>query len=116
MNTYLIALLKCTAGLVLAGAILCQVAMHSGVENGTAYVHVTASDSVEVTVDQEVYQVTSVWEPPIVCSLRPGTHVLRMIRDGQTLYEEEFTVGIGEEVVLTAWERVECAPAEPLCP
>ena len=42
-----------------------------------------------------------------MCELGPGKHVLQMTRNGKTLYEEEFTLSTGDEVVLTAWERPE---------
>jgi hypothetical protein len=112
MNTYLVAMIKFAAVLLLAGGILWRVAEHSGqhsgqspLEQGIAYVHVTAGDVV-VTVDGLEYHVTSAWDGPIVCELRPGKHMLRMSRNGELLYEEEFSVAVGKDVVLTAWERL----------
>jgi hypothetical protein len=112
MNTYLVAGMKFAAVLLLAGGILWGVAEHSGqhsgqssLEQGIAYVHVAASD-VDVIVDGLEYHVTSAWDGPIVCELRPGKHMLRMSRDGEVLYVEEFSVAVGKDVVLTAWERL----------
>jgi hypothetical protein len=59
---------------------------------------------VDVSVDDESYRVKSLWESPVVCELRPGRHTVRMIRYGQVLYEEEFTLAAGEERILTAWD------------
>jgi hypothetical protein len=46
-------------------------------------------------------------EEPIVCQLRSGRHRLRMIRYGQVLYEEGFTVEREQDKVLTAWRRAD---------
>ena len=97
-------LIKGIVGLALATVILSQVAEHSGPSNGTAYVHVT-SPEVDVLIDGWRYHVKSLWDSPIVCELRPGTHTLQMVRNGSILYEEEFKLRASEEVVLTAWEK-----------
>ena len=56
-------------------------------------------------VDDVAYQVESLWETPIVCEISPGRHILRMSRGERVLYEEEFTLGPGKEIVLMAWEQ-----------
>jgi hypothetical protein len=89
--------------LALGGAILWQVHDHCGSMKGVAYVHV-ATPGVDVTVDGRAYRIETLWETPIVCELRPGRHLLRMLRSGRVLFEEEFTLDPGQEVVLTAWE------------
>jgi hypothetical protein len=104
VRSFMVVAVKAVAGLALATTILWQVAAHSGPPNGIAYVHVLASD-VRVLIDDATYRVKTHWDSPLVCKVGPGAHVLRMIRDGKTLYEEEFTLSSGEEVVLTAWER-----------
>ena len=104
IRSWLSPILKGAAALAFGCAILWQVAEHSGPESGIAYVHVTAP-MVDVMVDDATYHIDSVWDPPIVRALRAGKHTLRMSRDGERLYEQEFTIGPGEEVVLTAWER-----------
>ena len=106
IRSVLLATVKPMAGLALGGAILWQVAAHSGVQNGIAYVHVSA-DQVDVMVDRTTYHVKTRWDSPLVCELGRGKHVLQMTRNGKTLYEEEFTLSAGDEVVLTAWERPE---------
>src|SRR5271166_4783958 len=103
-RSWLFPMLKCAAGLTLGCAVLWQVAEHSGPSDGIAYVHVTAP-MVDVMLDDATYQITSIRETPIVQGLRRGKHTLRMSRNGKALFEQEFTVGPGEEVVLTAWER-----------
>ena len=104
IRSFLLATTKAVVGLALGSAILWQVAMHSGPPNGTAYIHV-ASDQVDVKVDKTTFHVVSRWDVPIVCELRPGKHTLQMTRNGKMLYEEEFSLNAGGEVVLTAWER-----------
>ncbi len=104
IKSTLVAMGKPIAGLALGGAILSQVVAHSGPPNGIAYVHVT-SLGVDVMVDDAKHHVKSFCDSPIVCELRAGKHMLQMSRNGRTLFEEEFTVKSGTEVVLTAWER-----------
>ncbi len=104
IRSWLSPTLKGAAALAFGGAVLWQVAEHSGPESGIAYVHVTAS-MVDVMVDDATYHVDSIRDAPIVRGLRAGKHTLRMSRNGQRLFDQEFTVRPGEEVVLTAWER-----------
>jgi hypothetical protein len=96
---------KCFGALALGGAILWQVVAHADLQRGIAYVHVS-NTKVSVTIDDEIYWVETVYDSPIVCELGPGRHTLRMLRSGQVVFEEEFTLDMGQEVVLTAWERV----------
>jgi hypothetical protein len=109
-RTFQFATVKTIALMVLGGAILWQVGAHSGPANGTAYVHVS-TPRVDVTVDKKTYHVETLSDSPIVCELRPGKHVLRMTQNGQTLYQQRFTLRPEEELVLTAWESPEDAPA-----
>ena len=87
----------------LGGVILWQVAVHIGPQNGVAYVHVS-TPNVDVMIDDAAYHIETLWETPIVCELSPGPHMLRMSRSGRTIHEEKFSLGIGQEIVLTAWE------------
>jgi hypothetical protein len=96
-------MVKGVGALALGGAILWQVTEHCGPANGIAYVHV-AKSKVNVTVDDQTYWVEKQWEPPIVCELRPGRHVLRMLESGRVLFEQEFALEPGQELVLTACE------------
>ena len=91
------------AGVLLGGAILWQVAAHSGPSTGWAIVHVSTPDVV-VTVDEATYPVESLWTTPVVFELRPGRHTVRMLRADRVLYEEEFSVIPGEETILSAWD------------
>jgi hypothetical protein len=114
IRSMIFALIKGIVWLGLGGVILWQVAIHSGPRNGTAYVHVP-TPHVDITVDETKYHVETIWQTPIVCDLYPGTHVLRMFRNEQLLFEEEFSLDSGNEVVLTAWERPsDQAPAPTL--
>ena len=80
-----------------------------------AYIHVVPP-AVDVTVDGQTYRVETLWDSPIVCELRPGRHLLRMLRSERVLFEQEFTLDPGEEVVLTAWEEFKEKPAEDFPP
>jgi hypothetical protein len=106
IRSFMVVAVKAVGAVALATTILWQVAAHSGSPNGIAYVHVSAF-GVDVQVDDASYPIKTHWDTPLVCELRPGKHVLRMIRNGNTLYEEEFTLHSGEEVVVTAWKRPE---------
>jgi hypothetical protein len=95
----------------LGGAILWQVVIHIGPQYGVAYVHVP-TPNVDVMVDDVQYHIETIWETPIVCELSPGLHMLRMCRSGRVLYEENFSLGVGQEIVLTAWEPPREIPAQ----
>jgi hypothetical protein len=88
----------------LGSVILWQVVIHIGPQYGMAYVHVSTSN-VDVMVDDVPYHIDTLWETPIVCELSPGPHVLRMCQSGRLLYEENFSLGVGQEIVLIAWDR-----------
>jgi hypothetical protein len=98
--------LKMLSVVVLGGAVLWEVALHSGPPNGKVYVHV-AQGYGDLTVDDATYHVRTPWETPVVCELQPGAHVVTMSRDSRVVFQEEFSLDAGEELVLTAWERVE---------
>ncbi len=91
------------AMLILAGGILGFVVKHAADHKGIAYVHVS-TPGVDVMIDDSSYYVETLESTPIVHELGAGAHSLRMLRDGVVLYEQEFTLGLGEEIVLTAWE------------
>jgi hypothetical protein len=115
IKSSLVALGKPIAGLALGGAILWQVAAHSGPPIGIAYVHVTTPE-IDVMVDDAKYHIETLSDSPIVCELCAGKHLLQMSRKGQTLFEEEFTVKAGAEVVLTAREGPEGDCVKPPSP
>ncbi len=94
---------KGVTAFVLGGVILWHVVENCGSTKGIAYVHVSKPE-VDITVDNETYHVETLWETPIVCELRPGRHMLRMFQSGRILFEQEFAMDPGQEVVLTAWE------------
>jgi hypothetical protein len=101
IRSLLFMIVKAIGALALGCAILWQVTEHCGSLKGVAYVHVS-QPQVDVTVDDETYWVETLWETPIVCELRPGRHMLRMLQSGRVLFEQEFTLDAGQEVVLTA--------------
>jgi hypothetical protein len=107
--------IKGLSALALGGAILWQVHEHCGLVKCVAYVHVVPP-AVDVTIDGQTYWVETLWDSPIVCELRPGRHLLRMLRSERVLFEQEFTLDAGQEVVLTAWEELKEKAAEKLPP
>ena len=103
IQTLCVALAKRVGALLLGGVILWQVSVHSGPTKGQAVVHVSVP-KVEVTVDQARHWIETLWDTPIVCDLHPGRHTVRMYRSGRVVYEEEFTIAAGQELILTAWD------------
>ena len=102
---------KGVLALVLWGRDPWHVVEHCGETKGIAYVHVSTAE-VDITVDDETYHVETRWEPPIVCELQPGRHLLRMIKTGRILFEQEFAIDCGEQVVLTAWDTIDTSRDE----
>jgi WD40 repeat protein len=103
IQTVCLALAKRIGAVALGSVILWQVSVHSGASKGRAIVHV-ATPAVEITVDDARYWIETLWDTPIVCDLRPGCHRVRMVRDARVVYEEEFTIAAGQELILSAWD------------
>ena len=82
IQSFSIGALKGIGSLILGGTILGLVAQHCGPREGVAYIHVSTPGA-EVTVDEAQYHVETPWERPIVCTLSPGRHLLRMSRRGR---------------------------------
>jgi hypothetical protein len=112
IRTIFTALIRGAGSLALGCTILGYVAAQAGPQGCEAAIHVTEAD-VHLWVDGESYRVDSWRDAPILWPLRPGRHVLRMLRGGRILYEETFTLGRGEEVVLTAWDPARLRPTNP---
>jgi hypothetical protein len=98
--------MKTAGALLLGGAVLWEVALHCGPPNGKVYVHVTQGYG-DLMIDDAMYHVRTMWETPVVCELQPGSHALRMSRDGRQVCTQVFSIDAGEELVLTAAEKVE---------
>jgi hypothetical protein len=94
---------KPAGAVLLGGVVLWQVADRAGSSKGQAIVHVSTLPA-DLMVDQAVYRVVDWGRTPIVCDLRPGRHSARLIRDGRVVYQEEFLIRAGEEVILMAWD------------
>jgi hypothetical protein len=94
---------KCVGALILSVVVLWETTDNAGSAESEVCIHV-AADDVEVWVDEDAFLIGSRLQDVIVCRLRPGPHELRMMRDGQLLYEETFRVERGHDLVLTAWE------------
>jgi hypothetical protein len=101
-SSLLTGIAKCLGALILSVVVLWQTAVDSGSAESEVSIHVAASQ-VEVWVDREVFWIDSAFEEAIVCRLRPGQHELRMVREGQVVYQEAFKVERGRDAVLTAW-------------
>jgi hypothetical protein len=95
---------KWVGALILGAVVLWQVVEHAGTTNGGAIVHVSTTPA-DVTIDDAAYHVDSLEQTPIVCELRAGRHKVRMLREGRVVYEEEFTIVAGQELVLAAWDQ-----------
>jgi hypothetical protein len=83
-------------------AVLSWVSMNAGPNLGTALIHVTEPDVV-VCVGDRTFVITDRRNAPIECDLPAGRHTLSMKRFGETLYQENFELERGGEVILTAW-------------
>src|SRR5437762_3123735 len=103
VQTLCFALVRRVGAVLLGSIILWQVAEHSGLQRGRAIVHVSMPRE-DVMVDDSSYSVETLLDTPIVCDLRPGLHAVKMLRSGRVLYEEEFTIAAGQELILTAWD------------
>jgi hypothetical protein len=94
---------KHAVALLLGVSTLGWVVEHVDPPSGTAVVHVI-EPQVKVTVDGEsfvVLQPYSVIEVPLAA----GSHQLCMKRDDRILYEKQFIVPPGGDVVLTAYDH-----------
>lgn len=59
---------------------------------------------VELSVGGQAFSIRGLRDAPIVCELPPGRHRLVMMRGDRVLFEEDFEVRTGENVVRTAWD------------
>ncbi len=109
-STAFLMLLNRVAAVVLGLAVLIEVARNATLGETEVYVHV-AESGVHVSLDDQTYWVQSCWEAPIVENLSPGDHVLKMDRDGDLLYKEDFHLQHGEQRILTAWNQRGTTPA-----
>jgi hypothetical protein len=101
-------ILKYATALALCATVMWEVARHADSRGGQAIVHVMDGD-VDIRIGDWERRVDSPTNTPITCELRPGRHTIQMFRAGVELYQEDFNVVPGEDIVLTAWDvkRVE---------
>jgi hypothetical protein len=95
-------LFRWAAGGLMSLAFLGWVVDQTGPRGCEVVVHVYEAD-VEVAVGDRAYRIEGRRDRPIVCDLPPGRHTLVMRRGDQVLFEEEFEVRHGENVVRVAW-------------
>jgi hypothetical protein len=105
LQNWILTAIKGIGALALGGVVLWPIAQHCGAQKGLAYVHVPTI-YVEVSIDDQMYPINALPGTPIVCELYPGRHTLRMARDEQIVFEEDFVLDPGKEIVLVAWDRV----------
>jgi hypothetical protein len=86
---------------MLGGAALWTVAREAGPRDCEVVIHVVEAD-LEVRVDGRVYPREADPFSPIVCDLRSGHHTMSVRRGGRSVHEEEFELGPGDHIVLTA--------------
>jgi hypothetical protein len=112
IRSMLIAIAHRAGALLLGGVFLWQVVEHAGPQKSEAAVHLS-ENNVDVVIDDQAYHVENwVHDAPIVTDMRPGHHTLRMMRAGKTLFEQEFDVVPGKDVVLSAWDQTKPKPDE----
>jgi hypothetical protein len=103
IQTLSLPMVKGAGALLLGGIVLWQVVDHCGSTRGVAIVHVALA-RVTVTIDESRYWIETLEDTPIVAELRPGRHVVRMLRGQSVIFEEEFTLAPGRERILSAWD------------
>ncbi|WZO99036.1 hypothetical protein EP7_000628 [Isosphaeraceae bacterium EP7] len=97
---------RAAGALLLGGVILWQVAERSVPPGGETVIHVTEAE-VDVFLDDSHYRVDTQVDSPIVRELAPGWHTLRMMKDGEVLYDRPFEIVRGEYgPILTAWNEL----------
>jgi hypothetical protein len=100
----MLALGKAIGGIGLGALILWHVGVQSCARKGVAVVHVSAPN-VYVRIDDVTRRVETPLHSPVVFELRPGRHKLQMIRNARVLYEEYFTLGAGQDLVLAVGDQ-----------
>jgi hypothetical protein len=101
---------KVIASVGLGTVVLGYVAIHCGASGCIACVHVSRPD-VDVVIDDVVFHhVTTMWDSPVECELRPGRHKLQMKHDSRVVYEESFSLAAGEQTVRVAWDQSDEKP------
>jgi hypothetical protein len=96
-------LFKNAVALLLGATTLGWVVEHIDPPDGTAVVHVV-EPRVEVSVDGESFMLLGPYSV-IELSLPAGSHRLCMRRDDRIIYEEQFVMPPGGNVVLSAHDR-----------
>src|SRR5271165_3876417 len=100
--TLMTGLAKGLGAVLLALVVLWPTAESAGTMECEAVVHVMERQ-VQILIDDEVYWIEDENVGPIVCQLRPGRHLLRVIQNARVIQEEEFSLQPGQQGVFTAW-------------
>jgi hypothetical protein len=111
-GTLLTGMAKCVGALLLALAVLWPAAETACTTECEAVVHVMERQ-VQVIIDDEVFWIEDETVGPLVCSLRPGQHSMRVVRDSRVIQEEEFSLQPGQQGVLTAWDQERMISQDP---
>ena len=96
--------IKRLGAVCLVFVIVWHVARHIDPRQGKAIVH-APRPGVLVSIDHLTFPVSTTAESPVVCSLDPGYHFVKVVWDGVILGEQRFTVEPGGEVVLGPFDR-----------
>jgi hypothetical protein len=98
--------LRAAGAMLLGGVILWQVADRAVPHRGETIIHVTVADA-DVFLDDDHYQIHDQADSPIVRQIKPGWHVLRMMKYGKVLYDRPFEILRGDDgIILTAWNQL----------
>jgi hypothetical protein len=81
----------------------------SGVPNGKVLVYVSGRPTL-MTVDHRPYAINAQVSEPVICTLAPGSHILRLERNGKAIFEESFTVEAQREQTIFAPGRTAMSP------
>lgn len=104
-------MIRWAGGGLLGLAVLGWVVDRAGYSDVEVVIQVVEPD-VEVAVGGQTFAIRGQRDAPIVCELPPGWHRLVMRRGDRVLFEEDFEVRPGKNVVRTAYdpERVGDGP------
>jgi hypothetical protein len=115
-RSLLFSVFKTLLGLGLAWALFVEIS-REGKRACEVCVHVSAAD-VDVKIGEDIRHVSALQtDSPLVYQLKPGRHRLEVRRQGRLVYDENFEIDAGDDLILAAGERpvdAEVAAAIPM--
>jgi hypothetical protein len=109
LQRFALGVAKALGACMLGGGILYQVIERVSPDPCIARVHV-AKARANITIDDQTFWVNTAWGTPLACKLKPGHHVVRMLEGPNVLFEDEFTLEPGQEIVLAVWDKLHGKP------